>query len=127
LTGAAVRSLRLPPRIRDLEIDYAALSLVAPEKIRFKYRLDGQDDDWREVVGDRHVQYSNLGPGTYRSRVIACNNNGVWNEQGDTLEFSVAPAYYQTTWFRAVCAAGVLALLWGRTGFASGDCISSST
>jgi signal transduction histidine kinase/ligand-binding sensor domain-containing protein len=117
VTGVAVSNLRLPPRIRDLQIEYTALSLVAPEKIRFKYRLDGQDDDWREVAGDRHVQYSNLGPGTYRFRVIASNNDGVWNEQGDTVEFSVAPAYYQTTWFRAVCAAGVLALLWGAHRF----------
>ena len=69
------------------------------------------------MVGDRHVQYSNLGPGTYRFHVVACNNNGVWNEQGDTMEFSVAPAYYQTTWFRAFCAVGVLALLWAAHQF----------
>jgi signal transduction histidine kinase len=63
------------------------------------------------VVNDRHVQYSNLRPGTYRFRVTASNNSGVWNELGDTLEFSVAPAYYQTGWFRMLCAAGVLGLL----------------
>ena len=102
--GTAVANLRLPPRVRDVQIDYTALSLVAPEKVRFRYRLEGQDHDWREVVNDRHVQYSNLGPGTYRFRVIASNNSGVWNEQGDTLEFSVEPAYYQTNWFRALCA-----------------------
>ena len=56
------------------------------------------------MVNDRQVQYSNLAPGPYRFRVIACNNSGVWNEQGDTLEFSIAPAYYQTNWFRALCA-----------------------
>ena len=110
--GTPVANLRLPPHVRDLQIDYTALSLVAPEKVRFRYRLEGQDHDWREVVNDRHVQYSNLGPGTYRFRVIAANNSGVWNEQGDTLEFSVAPAYYQTNWFRALCAAGGLGLLW---------------
>src|SRR5208283_2946968 len=112
ITGAATSNLRLPPRIRDLQIDYAALSLVAPEKVHFKYKLEGQDSDWREVVNDREVQYSNLRPGPYRFRVIASNNSGVWNEQGDTLEFSVAPAYYQTGWFRALCAAAFLALLW---------------
>jgi signal transduction histidine kinase/ligand-binding sensor domain-containing protein len=110
--GAAAPTVRLPPRVRDLQIDYTALSFVAPEKVRFKYRLDGQDRDWREVVNERHVQYSNLGPGTYRFRVIAANNSGVWNEQGDVLEFSIAPAYYQTDWFRALCAAGGLGLLW---------------
>ena len=104
--------MRLPARTRDLQIDYTALSLVAPEKVHFKYKLEGQDSDWREVVNDRQVQYSNLAPGPYRFRVIACNNSGVWNEQGDTLEFSIAPAYYQTNWFRALCAVLFLALLW---------------
>ena len=58
--GTAAPTVRLPPRVRDLQIDYTALSFVAPEKVRFKYRLDGQDSDWREVVNERHVQYSNL-------------------------------------------------------------------
>ena len=110
--GAAASTVRLPPRVRDLQIDYTALSLVAPEKIHFKYRLDGQDTDWREVVNERHVQYSNLRPGPYRFHVIAANNSGVWNEQGDVLEFSIAPAYYQTGWFAALCAAGGVGLLW---------------
>lgn len=109
---ASRSSLHLPARIHDLAIDYTALSLTAPEKVHFKYKLEGQDSDWREVVNDREVQYSNLPPGPYRFRVIACNNSGVWNEQGDSLEFSVAPAYYQTNWFRALCAVLVLALVW---------------
>ncbi|HVO61011.1 MAG TPA: two-component regulator propeller domain-containing protein, partial [Terriglobales bacterium] len=108
----AANGLHLPPLTRDLKIEYSALSLVAPEKVRFKYKLEGQDSDWREAVNDRQVQYSNLRPRDYRFRVIAANNTGVWNEKGDTLEFSVAPAYYQTNWFRALCAAAVLALLW---------------
>jgi signal transduction histidine kinase/ligand-binding sensor domain-containing protein len=112
LPGAAVSNLRLPARTRDLTIDYTALSLVAPEKVHFKYKLEGQDQDWREVVNDRQVQYSNLPPRHYRFRVMASNNSGVWNEQGDTLEFSVAPAYYQTNWFRALCAAAFLLLVW---------------
>ena len=112
LPDAAPSSVRLPARTRDLQIDYTALSLVAPEKVHFKYKLEGQDGDWREVINDREVQYSNLVPGTYRFRVIASNNSGVWNEQGDTLEFSVAPAYYQTSWFRALCVGTFLALLW---------------
>ncbi len=112
LPGAAASSVRLPARTRDLQIDYTALSLTAPEKVHFKYKLEGQDPDWQEVVNDRDVQYSNLGPGTYRFRVIACNNTGVWNEQGDSLEFSIAPAYYQTNWFRVLCTVLVLALVW---------------
>jgi len=112
LPGAAASSVRLPARTHDLQIYYTALSLAAPEKVHFKYRLEGQDSDWREVVNDRDVQYSNLGPGTYRFRVIACNNSGVWNEQGDAVEFSVDPAFYQTNWFRTLCAVLMLALAW---------------
>jgi len=112
LPGSSTSSVHLPPRAHDLQIFYTALSLVAPDKVHFKYKLEGQDHDWREVVNDRDVQYSNLGPGTYRFRVIACNNSGVWNEQGDSLEFSIAPAYYQTNWFRALCAVAVLGLVW---------------
>jgi len=103
---------RLPPLVRDLTIDYTALSLVVPEKVHFRFKLEGQDRDWREVVNNRQVQYSNLRPGHYRFRVTACNNSGVWNEAGTFLDFSIAPAYYQTTWFRALCAVAFLALLW---------------
>jgi hypothetical protein len=74
--------LRLPPLARVLTIAYTALSLAAPEKVRFRYRLEGQDPDWREVVNERQVQYTNLAPGHYTFRVIACNNDGVWNEAG---------------------------------------------
>ena len=108
----AKSGLRLPPLVRDLSIDYTALSLVAPEKVRFKYQLEGQDPDWREVVNNRKAQYSNLAPGNYRFRVIASNNSGVWNETGASLDFSIAPAYWQTGWFRALCVAAILALLW---------------
>jgi len=110
--GAAVPDVRLPPRIRDLQIDFTALSLVVPEKVHFKYKLEGQDSDWREVVNERQVQYSNLFPAHYRFRVKASNNSGVWNEEGTFLDFSVAPAYWQTNWFRAACAALFLAMLW---------------
>jgi signal transduction histidine kinase len=103
--------LRLPPLVRDLTIDYTALSLAAPQKMHFRYKLEGQDFDWREVVGERRVQYSNLAPRTYRFRVMASNNSGVWNETGSSLDFSVAPAYYQTTWFRGVVIAAGVALL----------------
>jgi signal transduction histidine kinase/ligand-binding sensor domain-containing protein len=112
-TYDALNGLRLPPRIRDLKIDFAALSFVAPEKVQFRYQLEGQDRGWREVANDREVQYSNLAPGDYVFRVTAANNSGVWNEAGDTLDFSIAPTYYETNWFRAICAAAVLVLVWG--------------
>jgi signal transduction histidine kinase len=108
----AANGLRLPARTRNLAIDYTALSLVAPEKMRFRYLLEGQDRDWKEVINDRQVQYSNLLPGSYRFRVVASNNSGVWNEAGATLEFSIAPAFHQTRWFQAAMAFSFVALLW---------------
>ena len=104
--------LRLPPHAHDLSIDYTALSLAVPEKVHFKVKLEGQDNDWRELVNVRHVEYTNLAPRNYRFRVLACNNSGVWNQTGDSFEFSIAPAYYQTIWFKMLCAAAFLALLW---------------
>jgi signal transduction histidine kinase/ligand-binding sensor domain-containing protein len=128
-TYDASNGLRLPPQIRDLKIDYAALSFVAPEKLRFRYQLEGQDRSWVEVTNDRDVQYSNLRPGNYVFRVTAANDSGLWSEAGASLHFSIAPAYYQTTLFRALCAAAFVALLWAlyqlrlhqvRRQFASG-------
>jgi signal transduction histidine kinase/ligand-binding sensor domain-containing protein len=106
------RGLRLPPNVRDLLINYTALSMVAPEKVSFRYKLEGQDLDWRDVSNKREAQYSNLPPGNYRFRVTASNNSGLWNEAGDVLDFSIAPAYYQTNWFRALGSVLFLALLW---------------
>lgn len=111
-TYAAKPGLRLPPLARDISINYTALSLVAPEKIHFKYKLEGQDRDWREVVNEREARYSNLAPGLYRFRLTASNNSGLWNDRGDTLDFSIAPAYWQTVWFRASCVVAALAFLW---------------
>src|SRR5262249_38541471 len=103
--------ISLPALARDLEIDYTALSLVAPEKVRFRYKLEGWDRDWLDVGERRQAFYTNLPPKNYRFRVIACNNSGVWNEAGAVLGFSVAPATYQKTWFQALCAVAFLALL----------------
>jgi PAS domain S-box-containing protein len=104
--------LSLPPFIHDLEIDYTALSFVVPEKVLFRYMLEGHDAGWQEAGTRRQAFYNNLRPGRYRFRVIASNNDGVWNEEGATLAFSVAAAWYQTWWFRGACLAAFLALLW---------------
>ena len=113
LSGDASSSRpRLPPLVRDVTIDYTALSFVAPEKVLFRYKLEGLDRDWQDVGNRRQAFYTNLSPGNYRFRVDACNNSGLWNEAGDTLDFSIAPAYYQTNWFLALCAAAFLGLLY---------------
>jgi signal transduction histidine kinase len=106
-------NIRLPARTRDVEIDYTALSFRVPQKVRFRYRLEGRDPDWQEAGNRRQAFYTDLGPRAYRFRVIAANDCGVWNETGDSLEFSLAPAYYQTTWFRAGCVVAFFATLWG--------------
>ena len=79
--------MRLPAHVRNLDINYTALSLAVPEKVRFRVKLEGQDKDWRELT-DRHVQYTNLPPKHYKFRVLARNNSGVWNEGGATLDSS---------------------------------------
>jgi len=112
-TSASNGKVQLPARVRDLEIDYTALSLVAPEKVLFRYKLEGFDREWQEAGTRRQAFYTNLSPRSYTFRVMACNNSGVWNEAGALLNFSVAPAYYQTLWFRLSCVVVFLAVLAG--------------
>src|SRR5262245_2822154 len=105
-------AVRLPPRTRDLEIDFVGLSYVAPQKVVFRYRLEGRDDDWQEPGGRRQAFYNDLRPGTYHFRVIARNNDGLWNEEGAALDLVIAPAWYQTNWFLAACAIIGIATVW---------------
>jgi signal transduction histidine kinase len=105
--------VRLPAHTRDVEIDYTALSFTVPQKVHFRYRLEGRDPDWQDAGTRRQAFYTDLRPGAHRFRVIASNNSGVWNEIGDAVEFSIAPAFYQTNWFRASLAAVFVATLWG--------------
>jgi len=112
LSGEAQSKPHLPPLVRELEIDYTALSLVAPEKILFRYKLEGWDQDWQDAGTRRQAFYSNLPPRNYTFRVKACNNSGLWNEAGTSIDFSIAPAYYQTYWFRLSCVAIFIALFW---------------
>ena len=102
----------LPALTRDIEIDYTAISLVAPQKVRFRYKLSGVDGDWREAGSRRQAFYMKLGPGHYRFQVIACNNDGVWNERGDILEFTIPPTFYQTILFRYLMIGLFVSVLW---------------
>ncbi len=106
-----VDGLRLPPLTHDVEIDYTALSFVSPQKVKFRYRLTGMDQDWHDAGTRRQAFYMNLKPGRYTFQVIACNNDGIWNLNGDTLHFTIAPRFYQTIWFE-ICLAilGLLAI-----------------
>ena len=108
VTHAPPAVARLPARVRDVSIEYTALSLGAPEKVAFRYRLEGRDDDWVEAGNRRQAFYTDLPPGSYRFRVIAANDRGLWNEEGAAWAFSIAPAYYQTNVFRLAVVASVL-------------------
>jgi len=99
-------------RGHELQISYTGISLMVPEKVRFRYRMYGLDRDWTEAGTRRNVTYVNLPPGHYRFRVIACNNDGVWNAQGAELALRVNPYFYQTTWFALVCLSAALLLVW---------------
>ncbi|HET9832895.1 MAG TPA: two-component regulator propeller domain-containing protein [Vicinamibacterales bacterium] len=97
---------------RDLQIDYTALSLSIPERVRFRFRLDGFDREWHDAGTRRQAFYTNLRPGSYRFRVAAANNDGVWNEAGATVQFAILPAFYQTAWFLALSILAATAMMW---------------
>ncbi len=93
----------LPPGSGELEFHYTALSLAAPEKIRFQYKLEGFDKEWIDAGSRRIAYYTNIPPGRYRFRVIASNNDGVWNREGASLDLHLRPHFYQTYWFYGLC------------------------
>ncbi len=105
--------LRLPPGTYGLDIESAALSLTAPEKIRFGYNLEGGSREWRDAGRDRVVRFHQLPPGEYVFRVRAANHDGVWNQTGASLAFSVLPYFWQTGWFRL--GTGLLLVALGAT------------
>jgi signal transduction histidine kinase/ligand-binding sensor domain-containing protein len=109
---AATYDLKLPPHPRELQIDYTSPTFAIPQKVKFRYRLDGYDHDWHDAGTRRQAFYTDLPPGKYSFRVMASNGDGVWNDNSAKLDFSVTPANYQTNWFRALCALMCLLLLW---------------
>jgi signal transduction histidine kinase/ligand-binding sensor domain-containing protein len=94
-------AVRIPPGKQRFQIHYTALSFVSPDKVQFKYRLKGREEQWNEVGTKRVADYTYLRPGSYYFQVIACNNNGLWNEDGAALGFIVLPYFWQTWWFEA--------------------------
>jgi len=90
---------------QSIDFNYASTSLSMPELIRFRYKLDGYDQGWSDIVASRQVTYSHLGPGTYRFRVVASSREGLWNGPETTVPFVVQPAFWQTLWFFGLCLA----------------------
>ena len=111
-TYSGAEALRLAPSANNVEIDYTALSLDFPERVLFRYRLEGVDENWQDVGTRRQAFYTKLHPGNYRFRVIACNNDAVWNEAGAVLNFRILPAFYQTFWFQSLCVLAGAGSLW---------------
>ena len=104
--------LRLPAHTTNIQISYTAPSLSVPERVRFRYKLEGSDKEWQDAGTRREAIYTNLSPRHYRFNVIACNNDGVWNRVGAVVEFTIAPAWYQSTWFYLLCVAVSIFILW---------------
>jgi PAS domain S-box-containing protein len=104
--------VQIPPSPRRITFEYTGLSLAMPERIRFRYFLEGFDRNWSQPVAAREAVYTNLGPGSYRFRLVASNSEGLWNGPETAIALNVAPAYYQTYWFRLSCVAVSIALLW---------------
>ena len=110
--------LKIPPGLQRFEFHYTGLSFIAPEKIRFQYRLEGWDRDWVDAASKvRVAEYSYLPPGDYQFHVRACNSDGAWNETGATLALSVLPLFWQTWWFHALATLGGVALVAGTVWF----------
>ncbi len=106
--AALPQRLSLPHRLNHVTFDFIGVSLTSPEKVGYRFRLAGFDDDWSPVTRDRHATYSNLPPGRYAFSVEAGNGDGVWNRSPATLELTIKSPYWQTWWFRGLVLAAVL-------------------
>lgn len=105
-------AVRLPAKTSSIEIRYTAPSLSQPERVMFRYKLDRSDRDWQDVGARRDAIYTNLGPGKYVFHVKASNEDGIWNDTGATMQFVIAPAFYQTWWFRSFYTTVGIGMLW---------------
>jgi len=103
-------SFTVPAGVHRLEIRYAGLSFTAPDRVRFRYRLEGFDTDWVNAGTRRAAYYTKVPPGHYRFHVLACNNDNVWNEKGASIGVLVEPLFWQTTWFRVVAVVCAICL-----------------
>ena len=95
--------MRVAAGSQQWEFHYTALSLLVPQRLQFQYQLLGVDGDWVDAGNRRTAYYTRLPPGTYTFRVKAANNDGVWNEAGASISFTLEPLYYQTWWFFLIC------------------------
>jgi signal transduction histidine kinase len=105
-------NIRIPSSRHRLVFNFSGLNLSVPEHVRYRYRLDGFDRSWSEPVAARDAVYTNLSPGSYQFQVVASNSDGIWNEAAASLPITIAPEFYQTKWFFALCALLAGAIAW---------------
>jgi signal transduction histidine kinase len=103
--------VRIPAGHEHFQFDYAGLSFTAPQKVRYRYMLEGFDQGWTEAGARRTAYYTNIRPGHYTFRVQAANNDGLWNTEGAALTFVLRPHFYQTAWFYALLLAAVVGIV----------------
>jgi signal transduction histidine kinase/ligand-binding sensor domain-containing protein len=101
--------VQLPTGTNNLHLSFTAPGLSVPERLRFRYRLQGVDDGWQDAGDRREAFYTNMGPGDYRFQVIAANRDGVWNTAGAAVDIAIPPTFWQSLWFKALCALALLA------------------
>jgi len=111
--GREPAAVIVPPRVTRLGFHYTGLSFSAPDKLRFRYRLEGYDEHWVNAGAAREAVYTRLPAGKYRLRVTATNKDGVANETGATLAVTVVPPWWQSWWFRVTAMAGMTGMVFG--------------
>jgi len=108
----AADAITLPKHIANLQIAYTASSLSVAERVRFRYKLDGIDKEWQDAGARRQAFYTNLAPGRYQFKVIACNNDEVWSPEGAVISLVIPPTFVQTKWFVLLCIVLAIAVVW---------------
>lgn len=115
--GTVATRLQIPPGKHQIDFNYTALSFAAPDKVRFRYRLEGLDEGWVEAEGKRTAHYGPLRPGEYRFQVTGCNNDGIWNESGSTINLKVLPYFWETWWFDCLTGLFLMSAIFGAVRF----------
>jgi signal transduction histidine kinase/ligand-binding sensor domain-containing protein len=112
-TSGKEKEISLPPGLQHIKIQFTALSFVAPENVRFRYQLTGIDRNWVDAGTQRIAQYTRLPPGNYHFKVIACNNDGIWNNTGATVGITLEPYIWETLWFKILTGTGIVGAFCG--------------
>ena len=106
------KNVQLPFNKNHITFQFIGISLTAPEKIMYQYKLEGLDDNWTPPTSKTEATYSSLPPGTYKFLVKAMNNDGLWNKEAVSFEFVISPPWYKTWWFYTLCVVLMIGGVW---------------